>query len=548
MIQRMGALPAYEVPNKLLDLSPISSALSGYQQQMNTNAQFGLQREQMDLRKREYDDQDRQRVADRIGRLADMYLNEPDQNRRQAIGSGLLKMHPEMAVKLREAGIDTNNMDTVAQFLRAETSGYDPLKRKKDEAEISRIGAQTRLANAQADFAQSRAKAAIAPPEPPAPDRLAGAGLNEDGEIVTGGQGGQSRGFSVPDYVPQGGGTPTAPGVIVQGGNRFSPPMRLGGPMDDIDRSMRLDEGRPQGVRVAQAGGTVPGSVRPELMDQAMSRFGRTGMTSPEVPGMVTDAGRNRRVDVPATREMQGQRAFSQASPEEQDRLMKFRQDQELWTGIYKRQPRAGYYYGTDGREMPLTDKNYKGDREQQAVSLMNMNKIEAAGDVLLGKRTGRVDENGQPIRESGPFLATRAIAGYGNIGEIGQAFADMRQGALGIAYALSGKTVAVAEMKNFIDAYGPTPLDSPERIANKMERIRQFYQALLTASRGGESYETAFARAMAATGLKNPDGTPAGAPAAASGGTTPRGQPAPTGSVRDLPTDELVRRLNGGR
>jgi len=393
---------------------------------------------------------------------------------------------------------------------------------------LARERAAAGLTNAQAEYYRTKSKPDVAATGAPAHDPLAGAGMNEDGEIVRAGAG-SAPSFSVPDYVPQGGGSATAPGVIVHGGNRFSPPMRLGGPMDDIDRSMRLDEGGPQGVRVAQAG--PPGNVRPELMNQAMSRFGATGMTSPEVPGMVTDAGRNRRVDVPATREMQGQRAFNQAPASDQERLARFRQDQELWTGIYKSPPRAGYYYGPDGREMPKTDKNYKGDREQQAVALMNMNKVEDASKKLLEYN-----------------WAWRTGLGALNVGEVGQAFADMRQGALGIAYALSGKTVAVAEMKDFIEAYGPVPGDSAERIQQKTLRMRQFYQALLTASRGGESYETAFARAMAATGLKNPDGTPAGAPAAASGGTTLRGQPAPTGSVRDLPTDELVRRLNGGR
>lgn len=408
-------------------------------------------------------------------------------------------------------------------------------EREKLKYQLPLLEAQAEQARAHAAFYRSRAaqnNTPNAPTQESSADPLAGAGMNENGEIVRGGGGQPQQSFSVPDYVPQGGGTPTAPGVIVQGGNRFSPPMRLGGPMDDIERSMRLDEGRPQGVRVAQAGGAPAlGGARPELMEQAISRFGRAGMTSPQIPGMVTDEGRNRRVDVPATREMQGQRAFSQASPDEQERLARFRQDQELWTGIYKAPPRAGYYYGPDGREMPKTDKNYKGDREQQAVALMNMNKVEDASKKLLSYN-----------------WLTRTALGAAGIGEINLAFADMKQGALGIAYALSGKTVAVAEMNNFMDAYGAKPGDSAETIIAKTQRMRQFYQALLTASRGGESYETAFARAMAATGLKNPDGTPAGAPAAASGGTTPRGQPAPSGSVRDLPTDELVRRLQGGR
>lgn len=526
-------LPAYRV-NPMLDLSPISNALTGYQQQMNTNDQAQRQERSIQMREMEFDDSRKQREAERIGRIAQMYLGETEPTRKQALGSGMLRLHPNMVSELQNAGIDTNNHDTVARFLLSQTGAYDPSAAQKSAADLDYKKAQSELARSQASFYRARGAAAMPSPAAapsPHPDPLSGAGLDENGNIVTpSGQPAEPQ-----SLIP--GGVPLIPrmednGRPVLSGDRFTPPMRLGGPMDDIERSMRLDEGRPQGVRVAQAGGSIPAvpGIRPELMDQAMSRFGTTGMTSPQVPGMVTDAGRNRRVDVPATREMQGQRAFQLATPEEQDRLARFRLDQERWTGIYKSPPRAGYYYGPDGREMPKTDKNFKGDRENQAVALMNMNKIEQASKRLL-------DSN----------WVSRTVQGLGNIGEVGQAFADMKQGALGIAYALSGKTVAVAEMKNFIEAYGPVPGDSAERIVAKTQRMRDFYQALLTASRGGESYETAFARAMASTGLKNPDGSPAGAPAAASGGTRPQIQ-APANDIRGLPTEELVRRLNGGR
>jgi len=527
-------LPAYRV-NPMLDLSPISNALTGYQQQMNTNDQAQRQERSLQMREVEFDDARKQREAERIGRIAQMYLGETEPTRKQALGSGMLRLHPNMVSELRNAGIDTNNHDTVARFLLSQTGAYDPSAAQKSAADLDYKKAQSELARSQASFYRARGAAAMPSPAAapsPQPDPLAGAGLDENGNIVTpSGQPAEPQ-----SLIP--GGVPMIPrmednGRPVPSGDRFKPPMRLGGPMDDIERSMRLDEGRPQGVRVAQAGGSatpaVPG-IRPELMDQAISRFGTTGMTSPQVPGMVTDAGRNRRVDVPATREMQGQRAFNQATPEQQDRLMKFRQDQELWTGVYKRPPRAGYYYGEDGREMALTDKNFKGDRENQAVALMNWNKVDAASKKLLEYS-----------------LIPRATLGAGNIGEVGQAYADLRQGAIGIAYALSGKTVAVAEMNNFLDAYAPTPTDRADRIKWKVSRIQDFYQAMLTASRGGASYERAFADAMARIGLKNPDGSPAGAPAAASGGTRPQIQ-APANDIRGLPTEELVRRLNGGR
>lgn len=47
-------LPAYEVPNRMLDLAPLSSALDGYQQQMNTNAMFGQQQRRLGMEEGRY--------------------------------------------------------------------------------------------------------------------------------------------------------------------------------------------------------------------------------------------------------------------------------------------------------------------------------------------------------------------------------------------------------------------------------------------------------------------------------------------------------------
>ncbi|MEG7674140.1 hypothetical protein U2071_15830, partial [Listeria monocytogenes] len=75
-----------------------------------------------------------------------------------------------------------------------------------------------------------------------------------------------------------------------------------------------------------------------------------------------------------------------------------------------------------DGRELALTDKNFKGDKEAQAAALINMKKIDQASKRLLQDSD-----------------LGRTAAGLANVGETGQAFADMQQAALGIAYALSG-------------------------------------------------------------------------------------------------------------
>lgn len=485
--------------------------------------------------------------ADRAGKqgVADIY--------RQGLQSGMPMNKLAAALMDNPWGAERGQQMADRYMLKtAESSG--PLA----AAKLDQIKAHSDLQRAQAQFYRQRG-AALNRPEPAAPaaapaaDPLAGAGIDDNGSLVVPGQGAAGSQW---------------PGANEAGASVFGrkePPgmMRLGGPVDDIDRSMMPDEGRgrsfasptalgiPRGVQVAQATGRgadarnpqyIPypgenwgvgaGYGGPSIVDQARERtFGKLGVTTLDVPGIVTTPRGS--PSQMATREYQGQRAFESATPEQQQRLLRLRQEQAFWTSAYGRQPRAGYYYGPDGREMPLTDKNFKGDRETQAVALMNLKKIDEASKTLLNAPLG---------------FPQRAFQGFINQGEVGQAFNDMKQGAMGIAYALSGKTVAVAEMKNFMDAYGPSPFDSADRIVAKTKRLRQFYEALMSASRGGESYEQAFARAMATMGVKNPDGTATGAPAAASAGaqSAPPGAAAP--DVKGLSTDELMRRAFGGR
>jgi hypothetical protein len=146
-------LPAYRV-NPMLDLSPISNALTGYQQQMNTNDQLGMQDRQLVMREKEFDDNQRQRTADRMSRYADMYFNESDPTKKAAIGQGMLKLHPQIVPKLQEAGIDHTNPDIVARFFKAEGSNYDPLGEKAKLAQIDASRASTANAGAAARRAQ----------------------------------------------------------------------------------------------------------------------------------------------------------------------------------------------------------------------------------------------------------------------------------------------------------------------------------------------------------------------------------------------------------
>lgn len=464
--------------------------------------------------------------VERLGRQAQVVDSLTDPAQRVAAWQRLRQSVPGFDVSFAKYA-DPNDHMNGPKYLMAEAGNYkSPQERESEKLKNDQIRAQTDMARAHADFYKSRAGAisSQAAPQVSSPDGPPQAvGMDADGTLIPQRQAAPSNAYGYGDGETSFG----LPGYQQQG---IAPPtMRLGGPRDDIDASMRLDEGQAatRGVQVAQAGVQPP-----TQMDQARARmYGPSGLTSPDIPGVVTDAGKNRRVDVPATREMQGQRAMNAATPEQQERLRAFRQDQELWTAQYKRQPRAGYYYGPDGRELSLTDKNFKGDKEMQAQALLNMEKIKQASKILLN--------TSYPVQ---------VVAGQWDIGETGQALADMKQAALGIAYSLSGKTVAVAEMKNFIDAYAPTPFDSNARIKAKVDRLNQFYGALISATRGGQDYDKAYAKAMAVMGVKNPDGTMPGAPSGPLSASDGDRATSRVPDFKDVSTEELLRRLSGGR
>jgi len=516
-------LPGYNPGNQLLDLSPINQGFDAINQRRQrdiTNAradeQMGMQREQFGMRKQQFESQQKAMQVKTLANRASVIEGMPE-GQRQAAWQRMVKASPQLAGALQENGVDPNDHVAGPRMIIAEAGQYDPLGTKIKQAQIQSLQSQTGLRNAQARYygAKSKPQTATA-----APDIVAqGYGLDANDNIVRPGQG-QATGavpsvapdaFEGPrvdarELMPQG---PNVPGV-----GYMQPPMKLGGPTDDL--TVTREDSGPMGVQVAQAGdsASIPGA--PSLMEQSKNwMLGQVGVTSPEVPGIVTDAGRNRRMDVNATRQMQGQRVLQSATPEQQERLKRYVETQRLWTYANGRPARSGYFYGVDGREQALAEKNYKGDKETQAVANMHLKAIGNATKTLLGAPLG---------------LPQRAFQGSINQGEIGQAFSDLRQASMGIAYALSGKTVAVAEMKNFMDAYGPQPFDSADRIKSKTQRLKAFYGTLLSAVKGGESYEQAFSKASAGMGA----------------GTLPGEKPEKE-DLRNLSTEELLKRLGGG-
>jgi hypothetical protein len=443
------------------------------------------------------------------------------------------------------------------------------------------------------------------PTYPPPPQF--GGGDGDDGRLPPrfGPQADEQQQYPPPSRFDTQGPTSGVPGVSIaqpqgdqppQGEDRFRPPMRLGRLTEDIDRSMRLDEGRgavPQGVQVAQAGpsnttygATIPGAgtidprisailKRSQELERTLGKppaprgsgpqvwvldergipsamplgaidslinpqpqstaepppgplegwrsqaFGVAGNVSPNVRGIVTDAGKSRRTDVPATREAQSQRAIEGATQEQKDRLLKLRQNQELWTGIWKKEPRAGFYYGEGGEEIPKTDRVFKGDRETQSVARMHLENIDRNAKLLLSQNWLQRSLGGNTAPGEGLAGAIGSIpAAIMNTGETAQAFSEMKQAGLNIAYLLSGKQVAVKEMENFMNAYSPAPNDSETRIRMKVDSIKRFYNTLLDSVKNGKPIDETDVRRAAASSV----------------------------DVRSRSTEDLIRSLPSGR
>ncbi len=394
--------------------------------------------------------------------------------------------------------------------------GHNP---EESKAKIAAQLATAAANNAHAEYYRASAKAlnskATAQPQPQATTLDDAYGMTEEGEIILPSQQqAQPRGFS----LPQGGNVPSLPppasasGVVIQGQQpQQRPPgmMRLGGPRDDIDASMRLDEGRrfgpPQGVQLAQAGASMaPDGLRKLVERYRGQTFGPPGMQSPEVPGVVTTP--KGVTDVPATREAAGQRAYEGATLDQQDRYRKFRQEQQLWTSAFGSPPRAGYYYGPRGEELAKSDRVYKGDAENAGLMKHNMQVIDEASKILLNTS-----------------LPVQAVAGTIGYGETARALSDLEGAATQIAFTLSGKSVSNAERQEFMNRYAPKPMDSNYTINHKVGRMKQFYQALIDAKKSGVDDRAAWDMATKTT----------------------QTTPAPNNPAKGLSDDELLKELN---
>lgn len=523
-------LPGYEYPrNALVDFSPVNQAIDSNRQNalMQRRAdidqqRLGMERERLGMAKAESAEQKQLRQVQRWGMQAQVIDEMPDGQQKQQLAGQFYQSNPDLMAHIKSKGIDPAHPQ-VWKLLRAEAGNYDPLKQRLTEAQIAAQNANAASSRAHAGYYSAGTRAmnaktdAAAQPAPATQSQpLADAyGMTEDGQIIPPSQQqAQPRGFS----LPQGGNVPSLPppasasGVVIQGQQpQQRPPgmMRLGGPRDDIDASMRLDEGRrfgpPQGVQLAQAGASMaPDGLRKLVERYRGQTFGPPGMQSPEVPGVVTTP--KGVTDVPATREAAGQRAYEGATLDQQDRYRKFRQEQQLWTSAFGSPPRAGYYYGPRGEELAKSDRVYKGDAENAGLMKHNMQVIDEASKILLNTS-----------------LPVQAVAGTIGYGETARALSDLEGAATQIAFTLSGKSVSNAERQEFMNRYAPKPMDSNYTINHKVGRMKQFYQALIDAKKSGVDDRAAWDMATKTT----------------------QTTPAPNNPAKGLSDDELLKELN---
>lgn len=546
-------LPGYEIKNALVDFSPVTNAIESNQQNAlarrkldQEDARFGLERERHGAAMADRAEQKQMRQVQRWGMQAQVIDEMPDGPQKQALSQQFYSANPDLVSHASKIGVNPQD-PKFWKFLRAEAGNYDPLKQRETEARIEAsnataaanrahagyYGASTRAMNAKTD---ATTQPAPAPQSQPLADAY---GMTEDGQIIPPSQQqAQPRGFS----LPQGGNVPRLPpppaanGVVIQGQPQQRPPgmMKLGGPREDEDYTAQYEgpqrvqapdnrdftDRLPRGKRTPDMPNFAQGMPRPEqeearptpdgsppsLMQQEMLRlYGGFGQIPADVRGVVTKP-QGGATDVPATREAAGQRAYMGATPEQQDRYRKFRQEQQLWTSAFGSPPRAGYYYGPRGEELAKSDRVYKGDAENAGLMKHNMQIIDEASKVLLNTS-----------------LPVQAIAGHLGYGETARALSDLEGAATQIAFTLSGKSVSNAERQEFMNRYAPKPTDSNYTINHKVGRMKQFYQALMDAKKSGADDRAAWDLASRTT----------------------QTTPAPNNPAKGLSDDELLKELN---
>lgn len=203
------AMPEYKVSNPF-DVSPLYNALDSNQrlgqqqrqfdaQNKLQQAQLGIQQERLGMEKQTHAAQQHQIMAQRVGGMAQMGLNEKDPARRQAILDRIISLHPDKT----KLGPEYLSPDTAFPMLVREAEGF---RSRESDAKLGLIGAQTTLAQAQAQKARREAELG--------PDTFGKTGAvfqGQDGKFYTIQFGSRGQRNILPVEAPGTGGGPGVP-------------------------------------------------------------------------------------------------------------------------------------------------------------------------------------------------------------------------------------------------------------------------------------------------------------------------------------------------
>lgn len=146
-----------EIRNALMDFAPVNNALAGVRDQNNENRNALLQREQMDMRTKEFEQnsktvamQQEKMMAERSAGLAQMALKDPVNA--PTIMQRIYSMSPDYTKNLVQHGLDPNDHKTVANFLIAEARGYV----NPDDTQLKQLQIQNAQSSLSTDALQRK--------------------------------------------------------------------------------------------------------------------------------------------------------------------------------------------------------------------------------------------------------------------------------------------------------------------------------------------------------------------------------------------------------
>lgn len=100
--------------------------------------------------------------------------------------------------------------------------------------------------------------------------------------------------------------------------------------------------------------------------------FGQYGLTTPEIPGLVTRPTKSRASDKFGTQLYQGQRALDRVPDEDRQRYIEWRNVQNRWHLTHQTAPPKGYVYNPDGSLRDLKEESRKEIGRNKIEALMD--------------------------------------------------------------------------------------------------------------------------------------------------------------------------------